>query len=70
MTSFNRIDVYRKGRIDANDINEFLGTNNVDLSLEDVQKLITLFDVDKDGCLCKEEFIDLVLPNNNLELRR
>ncbi|CDW74571.1 ef hand family protein [Stylonychia lemnae] len=70
LTAFNRIDFDRKGRLDANDICEFLQANNVQITPQDAQSLITEFDTDQDGYLCQEEFIDLILPNNNNALRR
>lgn len=68
--AFKRIDRLGLGKICANDINEFLKDNMVDyITEQECFHMFNFFDRDADGFLDFQDFLVMVLPNNDMILR-
>eukprot|EP00347_Sterkiella_histriomuscorum_P016452 403353122 len=69
ITCFQRFDRLKRGKIDANDIQDFLDSNSLMVSEQEAHKIIKLYDKNNDGCLHLEEFLEMILPNHNNKSR-
>ena len=67
--AFTRIDENRKGRIDEVDLLYFLDGNGVQVLQSDIRAIFHKYDLDGDGLLSYNEFLELVLPYCNPPLR-
>lgn len=65
-----RIDQERNGRINADDVRQFLLQNKLEYEIEDVKKLMKEHDKDKDGTWCEEEFLNAIYPLSSASHRR
>jgi Ca2+-binding EF-hand superfamily protein len=61
---FLRLDQRFQGKIDAEDIKNFMLTRGTDCDLSQALAFLSVYDVDKDCCLSIEEFIRAVTPSN------
>ena len=69
-SAFMRLDRTGTKAITAIDIATFLQENGrPQYSAKDCEPVITYFDVDEDRCLSYQEFMQMVLPCDNLVLR-
>ena len=66
---FVRLDRAQDGVLDAHDIADFLRGNGHSYGLADVTHLVRYFDIDGDGALNYTEFLQMILPCDNLTLR-
>jgi len=64
--AFKRLDTLNIGKISAHDIINFLNDNQVDYVTEmECFYMFNYFDKDKDGFIDFEDFLFLVLPNDD-----
>jgi hypothetical protein len=61
---FLRLDQRSQGRIDAEDIKNFMITRGSDCDLAQALSFVSVYDTDKDCCLSIEEFLRAVTPSN------
>lgn len=66
---FQGIDTEKKGELDGSDIERFLREHYYDVTEEQVLEFIKEFDADEDSKLSFEEFLQIVLPATNPNLR-
>ncbi len=60
---FLRLDASFQGRIDAEDVKNFMKTRGSDCDLNQALIFIQQYDLDQDGCLSIEEFIRALTPS-------
>jgi len=66
--AFQRITRGKNG-ISSESIAQFLKDNLIEYTSEQVIDLVTYFDIDRDGVLSLKEFMNIILPQDNPELR-
>jgi Ca2+-binding EF-hand superfamily protein len=69
-STFRILDVRTNGRLTAQDLSSFLASKGISVINSSITLLIKQYDSNFDGCLGLEEFQSLVLPAEDLELRR
>jgi hypothetical protein len=69
LTLMMRLDRMKKGRLDASDFSRLFKNHNKNLSTEQAHLFVKRFDIDKDGCLNTEEFLESILPSKSFALR-
>lgn len=69
-STFRILDIRTNGKLSASDLKTFLSSCGHSVTIGNIQLLIKQYDSNFDGFLSLEEFQALVLPSENLELRR
>jgi hypothetical protein len=67
--AYTRLDENRKGKVDEVDLLYFLEGNGIPVEQAETRAVFHKYDLDEDGLLSYNEFLEMVLPSSDPDLR-